>query len=323
MNVALLCGGYSAEREISLRSAESVLEAIKSDHTLFCIDTARFEIFSDFSQQKALPPVTRSLKNTQTLLSLLSDNKIDFALIMLHGGDGEDGHIQGLCEMIGMPYSGTDMRTSVVGMDKVLTKYIMDYHGIPTPHWAFVSKGETLGEIESFTFPLVVKPAREGSTVGLTIVESAECFQKAIDFALNYDSVALVEEYIPGREFTVTVLNGEAYPIVEVCPKSGFYDYEHKYTKGKSDYICPAELDDFIARAITMDTLDLYLLMNLTGVVRFDVRMNDDEDYFFLEANTLPGMTQLSLVPMSFNAAGKSYRDLILAIIADGMSRKV
>lgn len=323
MNIALLCGGYSAEREISLRSAESVFEAIKNDHTLFCIDTARCELFTDFSNQKTLPVIPRSLQSMQNLLTLFAQHSIEFALIMLHGGDGEDGHIQGLCEMIGIPYSGTDMRTSVVGMDKILTKYIMDYHGIPTPHWAYVTKGETLAEIESFTFPLVVKPAREGSTVGLTIVENENSFQKAIEHAHQFDTIALIEEYIPGREFTVTVLNGEAYPIVEVCPKSGFYDYEHKYTKGKSDYICPAELDDFIARAITMDTLDLYRLMNLTGVVRFDVRMNDDEDYFFLEANTLPGMTQLSLVPMSFNAKGKTYRELILAIIADGMSRKV
>ncbi len=323
MNIALLCGGYSAEREISLKSAESVFEAIKNDHTLFCIDTARFEVFSDFSAQKTLPVVPRSLQGTQDLLSLFSRHNINFALIMLHGGDGEDGHIQALCEISGIAYSGTDMRSSVVGMDKVLTKYIMDYHGIPTPHWAFVTKGETLAEIGNFTYPLIVKPSREGSTVGLTKVDSPEKLQDAVDTAHTYDTIALIEEYIPGREFTVTVMNSIAYPIVEVCPKSGFYDYEHKYTKGKSEYSCPAELDEFIARSITMDTLDLYRLMNLTGVVRFDVRMTDDEDYFFLEANTLPGMTQLSLVPMSFQAKGKSYRDLILAIIDDGMSRKV
>jgi len=320
MNIALLCGGFSSEREISFRSAESVAAAIKNDHALFFIDTGRMELFTDFPQQKSLPATSRSLSSLQHLLSLFIDKNIEFTLLMLHGGDGEDGHIQALCEMIDMPYSGTDMRSSVAGMDKVITKYIMDYHGIPTPRWAFVNRGESMNEMGIFDFPLIVKPSREGSTVGLTKVTKADELQKAVDLALSYDTTALIEEYIPGREFTVTVMNGEAYPIVEVCPKDGFYDYEHKYTKGKSDYICPAEIDEAIAQEITMDTLDLYRLMNLSGVVRFDVRM-DGEDYYFLEANTLPGMTALSLVPMAFQANGISYSQLIMKMIDDGMNR--
>lgn len=310
MKLAMLCGGHSSERPISFKSARSIVEALGKDFPLLLIDSGRSEVFTDFEAQMKKEPLPPSPSLVKGLLSHLENNGIEKVCIMLHGGEGEDGHIQGLLDLCRLPYTGSGMGASFLGMDKGLSKMVMEYYQVPTPPWTILNKSKPLPSSPPLPLPLIVKPVHEGSTVGLTKTETGEQWEKALHEAFKADDSILIEQFIPGRELTLTVDETGAWPPVEIRPKKGLYDYESKYSKGMSQYICPAEIAPPLLDRMNRDALLLYEKMGLKGVVRFDIRL-DDEKYFFLEVNTLPGMTSLSLVPMSFKAGGLSYLELI------------
>ncbi len=316
MKIALLCGGSSSERDISFKSAAGVMAHMDNVHEVTAVDTGRSEIFTDFTLQKDKPIAENSMDNLISLLGLLKDMDPEFALIMLHGGSGEDGHIQGILDICGIPYSGSSMGASFMGMDKIISKIIMEYHNIPTPGWTSYKRHDKgLPNTGDMSYPLIVKPACEGSTVGLSKINSADELPAALEKALATDDAVLIEEFIPGRELTVPVLNSVSYPMVEIIPVNELYDYECKYGKGKSRYICPADIEPDIAETAASEAVKLYEAMGMKGIVRFDFRLHGERHYF-LEANTLPGMTELSLVPMSFKSAGIDYTELIERIIS-------
>ena len=313
MKLAILCGGHSSERPISFKSTRSIIQALDKDHPVLLIDTGRSEIFTDFETQTEKAPLPPSPALVRQLLSHLEAHMIEKVCIMLHGGAGEDGHIQALLDLCRIPYTGSGMGASFVGMDKALTKIIMAYYHVPTPAWTVLSHTATRPASPPLPLPLIVKPVNEGSTVGLSKVDKDEQWEKALHDAFQADDHILIEEYIPGRELTLTVDESGAWPPVEIQPKKGLYDFESKYSKGMSRYICPAEIPPSCLDRMNRDALLLYEKMGLRGVVRFDIRLNREE-HFFLEVNTLPGMTSLSLVPMSFEAGGLSYGELIQRI---------
>jgi D-alanine-D-alanine ligase len=242
----------------------------------------------------------------------------DVVFIALHGGAGENGTVQALLELSGRPYTGSGVLASALAMNKAMSKKVFVQSGIPTPKWQLLTAGARGKDIDVKAlggWPIVVKPNEEGSTVGLTIVSRAEDLDEAVDLSFQYGAETLVEQYIPGRELTVAVLGDEALPIVEIKPQGGHYDYESKYTAGKSQYFCPADLPEALAARIRKLGIDAARCLGCSGVSRADFRLPPDGDPSCLEVNTIPGMTPTSLVPMAAKAAGMSYDQLVARMI--------
>lgn len=294
--VGVLLGGLSKEREISLRSGQAILDAL-----LFKgYDAVALDVGQDIAQE-------------------LKKKGVEVAFLALHGRYGEDGCIQGVLEILQIPYTGSSVMTSALAMDKFLTKEVLRGEGIHLPkHFFYDHFRGNLAEVlkdHGLNFPVMVKPSREGSTIGIVKVTDPNGLEKALLEAARIDTRVLVEEYIPGRELTVSVLNGEALPIVEVVPKSGFYDYEAKYTAGASQYFCPADLPPKITQAMQDQSQRICARLGCEGVARVDFMLSRDETPYFLEVNTLPGMTGTSLVPKAAKAAGISFEDLVEKIL--------
>jgi len=297
-NIAILNGGDSAEKEISLKSSIAIEKA--------CID---------------LGYSTTSFEIDGNLIEVISKIvKQDFAFIALHGGKGENGVIQGLLDSINMPYNGAGVLASALGMEKGLTKQIAKSIGIVTPDWKlYTNSTEAKNDNIDYNFPVVVKPSADGSTMGLTIVEEKEQLNSALELAAKFDGNILVEDYINGREMTATIIGEKAYPIVEIVPKHGIYDYECKYQKGMSEYFCPADIGEKLSQRIKNDALKIYQEIQCQGYARIDFILDKNNTPWFLEINTLPGMTETSLVPKSVNAAGISFNSLIQMIIDEAV----
>jgi len=298
--VGVLFGGRSAEREISLISGGGVLQALKSKG----IDAHAFD------------PAERSLAE-------LAAEKFDRVFIALHGRYGEDGTLQGALELLGIPYTGSGVMASSVGMDKVTTKIVWLAAGVPTPRYVTIAAGanvDTDAIVAELGLPLIVKPPLEGSTIGITKVLDAAGLQAAVDLARQYDKVVLVEQFIQGREFSVPVLGGgptaRALPIVEIVAPEGNYDYQNKYFTDDTKYHCPAPLDAATTAAIQAHVVNAYRALGCEGWSRIDVLLRaSDNAPFLLEVNTSPGMTTHSLVPMAARAEGTSYEDLCVDIL--------
>jgi D-alanine-D-alanine ligase len=292
--IGVLFGGRSSERRISLKSGEAVLESLlRSGYNAVGIDAK------------------------SGLVEKLKKEKVDLAFIVLHGRWGEDGTVQGLCEIMGIPYTGPGVLGSSTAMDKVVMKFVLQATGIPTPGYAIAERG---GKIR-LKPPFVVKPANEGSTIGISIVHKKKDIPAAIELAVKYDSKILLEEFVTGQEITVAVVNGTALPVVEVRPESGFYDFEAKYTKGKTRYIVPAEISKPVAKKARAIALDVCRRFDLTGCVRIDMLISDDIP-LVIDINTSPGMTATSLVPKAWAYEGKTFDELIEEILS-GASLKV
>ncbi len=294
--VGVLLGGLSKEREVSLKSGQAVLEALL------------------FKGYDAVPvDVGRNVDE------VLRQKNVEVVFLALHGRYGEDGSIQGLLEILGLPYTGSSVLASALALDKFLTKDVARAEGINTPEDLFFNYHSD--DLEAFLkrvklpFPLMVKPSREGSTIGIHKVNSLEELRHALLQAALLDSRVLVERFIPGREVTVAVLNQEALPIVEVVPKSGFYDYQAKYTPGATEYICPAHLDEGLTKKLQDQSKRIYRRIGCEGVARADFILHNGEEPYFLEINTLPGMTSTSLVPKAAKAAGISFEDLVERVL--------
>jgi len=329
MKIAVLMGGVSSEREVSLSSGRNIVAALRENgHTVLALDT----ILPIAQIRTVLEPQPEMLKDGErNLIKLLGEPEIretDFVFNALHGGSGENGAVQSVLEMMGYKYNGSDHEGCAIAMDKIVSKIIFERHGIPTPQWLsfdlekWRDAAAISAEIKSqMALPLVIKPAHEGSTVGLSIVQSANAIQPAVETAMRYNSALVVEEYIPGREITVAVLGEEALPLVEIRPKHGIYDYECKYTKGLSEYIVPAEVEEALANQIKAWARIALKALRCYGYGRFDLRLTPDNRPFFLEFNSLPGMTATSLVPKAAKAIGLSFNELLEKIIALGLQR--
>jgi D-alanine-D-alanine ligase len=331
MKICLLLGGTSAEREVSLVSGIGMAKAYAANgHEVTLLDpaTGRAMRIDEFQTDppNAEPPTAEFLgqmgQGAKVLESLTSEavREADVVVLGVHGVPGEDGSFQAVLELLGKPYTGSDARSSALCIDKALTKIVMEEAGVATPRWAILDSltdrsivREAFEEIrDELKLPVVIKPNDQGSTVGLTILneDDADLFVKAVELSWKYSRKALVEEFIEGRELTVTVLEGRPLPIVEIAPNEGFYDYHHKYTKGMTVYTCPADLSQEVTERIQLDALEVFDVMGARGYARIDFRLRPDNIWSCLEINTLPGMTELSLVPKAAAAAGISFGEL-------------
>lgn len=337
MNIVVLTGGTSSERNVSYASSKAIYSALKSSgHNVHLIDPAygkeqpdEEKIFSEHNTIGEEFPTAEALKtfDNRKVIDCINSNlfdNTDIVFIGLHGKFGEDGKIQSLFEMRGVSYTGSGVTASAMAMDKNVTKIFLKYAGVPTPNWMILTdKNFSLTKIHemiknNFSYPLVIKPNDEGSTVGLSIIKENEKDNRlniAVAEAFQYSESVIIEEYIPGKEVTVTILGDEALPIVEIKPKDGFYDYEHKYTSGKTEYICPAVLDEKISESLKADALKAHRALGCKIYSRVDFRLNHEQKHYCLEINTLPGLTELSLVPKAAQSAGLSFPQLLNKII--------
>ncbi len=296
--VGVLFGGRSAEREVSIMSGTGVLQALQGKG----IDAHGFD------------PAERSIAD-------LAAEKFDRVFIALHGRYGEDGSLQGVLEQLGIPYTGSGVMASSVAMDKITTKKIWLHHGLPTPNYAVLVADTDLDKVAtSLGLPLIVKPPHEGSTIGITKVAKTEELKAAYELAAGFDEEVLAEEFVAGRELTVTILGrgktARALPIVEIVAPEGNYDYQNKYFTDDTKYYCPADVDAATTAEIQRIAVDAFNTLGCEGWARIDVLLRaSDNKPFLLEANTSPGMTGHSLVPMAGRAIGLEYADLCVEIL--------
>lgn len=297
--VAVLFGGTSAEREISLRSGSGVLAALKrAGVNAYAFDPAADD------------------------LARLRRESFDAAFIALHGRYGEDGTIQGALELMRIPYTGSGVMASAIAMDKVYTKRIWITHGLPTPRFVVVRRGDVLRDLpDELGLPLIMKPPHEGSTIGITKVAGYSEVAEAFELAAKYDDEVLAEEFITGRELTVAILgtgkDARALPIIEIRAPEGNYDYQNKYFTNDTKYLCPAPIEEALSQEIQRIALASYHALGCEGWARADLMLrSSDQKPFLLEINTSPGMTDHSLVPMAAKAVGISYEDLVLQVLA-------
>jgi len=295
--IAILTGGDSAEREISLKSCAAIEKACNE------LGYTTKQIIMDDNAQKLIPELV----------------EVDFVFSALHGGKGENGVIQGLLDSLNLPYNGSGVLASSLGMEKSLTKQLAKSYGIQTPEWKVFREMNKSKKHIPDKFPVVVKPSADGSTIGLSFVRNLAEFTEAVELADKYDGDIMIENYLDGRELTVTIIGQKAYPIIEIIPKHKFYDYECKYQAGMSEYICPAKLSNTLTEKIKNIALDIFNILQCSGYARADFILDKNNDPWFLEINTLPGMTNTSLVPKSAMAAGISFNDLIQMIINESI----
>jgi D-alanine-D-alanine ligase len=314
--IAVLKGGNSLERKVSLRSGAQAQGALtRRGHEVVAIDAG------------------------PELVEQLREAKLDAAFIAMHGSDGEDGTVQGLLEAIGVPYTGSGPAACMRCTDKVLAKYLMREAGIPTPDFHFFRESSfkqlgaaaALADVEQrLTFPLVVKPARQGSALGVKFARTSEQLPGAIVGALSYDDKILIERYVKGRDLAVSILDSEtpgeepvALPVVEAIPREEeFYNYESRYEIGMTTFVCPAELGaETTARAHDL-ALATYRLLGCRGVARVDLMLDEDSDELMvLETNVVPGLTETSLLPLAADAAGIGFEELVERILASAFAR--
>lgn len=287
--VGVLMGGISSERDISFKSGKAVIQGLKRrGYNVTAIDVD--------------PDLAIKLKRKH----------IGAAFIALHGRWGEDGSVQGLLEIMGIPYTGSGVLGSAMAMDKVVMKMMFESMGIPSPAYTQAEDGGTV----HFPLPFIVKPANEGSTIGISIVKKQKEVMAAIKKARMFDKKVMIEKYIEGDEITVGIVNGEALPVVQVKPSSGFYDFEAKYTKGMTEYIVPAKIDKTIAKKAGDIAMEVYKAFELAGCVRIDMLVDDDLPKV-IDINTSPGMTETSLVPKAWESLGRTFDELVEAILME------
>jgi D-alanine-D-alanine ligase len=307
--VAVLKGGRSLERQVSLRSGARVEDALgRLGHEVVSIDAGH------------------------DLIRRLREADPELAFIAMHGRDGEDGTVQELLEILGIPYTGSGVLACGRAMDKVLAKHLMLEAGIPTPEFfafnetAFRELGaaDALGEIEErLAFPIVVKPSSQGSALGVRFARSAADVPAAIVAAFSYDSRVLLERYVDGRDLAVSILDGEPLPVVEAVPHDDeFYDFEARYEIGRTDFVCPAELPDGLTEAAQELALRTYRLLGCTAFARVDLMLDAGGELTVLEANPIPGLTDTSLLPQAADAAGISFDSLIGRILELALERQ-
>jgi len=295
--IVIVEGGFSNEREISLISANEIFKTLTiSNYECYKIDPANFTSVDDFLQ---------SIRKHNPMIIFNA----------LHGGDGENGNIQALFELAKLPFTGSGSLASKIAMDKYISKLVAQDLSIQTPKGIIIEKDSSLQEIKlNFPPPYIVKPINGGSSVGISKVEDIKNLPQAIKLALQHDDKVMIEEFIPGKEITVTILGDQTYPVIEVRPKNGWYDYQNKYTHGKTEYICPAEISVNNSSKVQKMAYSFFKRISAKAYGRVDFRF-DGKEFYFLEAHTLPGMTSLSLTPMAVKSKGIDFKTLLIKII--------
>ena len=289
--IGVLMGGISAEREVSLRSGSAIYNALKG----LGYNALSIDVGSD-------------------ICDVLDKGKIEAAFLALHGGYGEDGSIQGMLEVLGIPYTGSGVLASALAMDKEASKKVFLYHGIPVPPFTVI--GSITGYPgPSFDFPWVIKPATEGSSVGVSIARDKGNVEKALETAFSFGSRVIIEKYIEGQEIHIGILNGRVLGGVEVRPSLEFYNYEAKYTPGLTEYILPPEITAETYERAKMTALSAHIALGCRGATRVDLRLNAEGEPYVLEVNTIPGMTETSLLPKIAGLAGFDFPGLIEEIL--------
>jgi D-alanine-D-alanine ligase len=293
--IGVLMGGLSAEREVSFKTGQAALDALLE----LGYDAIAVDAGSDLSAQ-------------------LTGLKIEVAFISLHGRFGEDGRVQGLLEMMQIPYTGSGVMSSSVAIDKIMTKKLFLYHELPTPGFDFIRPGDSNSELldRCQHLPLVVKPSREGSTIGITIAKTRDDLRHGIETAAKMDGTVLVEDFIDGAELTVSVLDGKALPIIQIVPKSGFYDYQAKYIASDTEYLVPAPVDAVSYQQVQRAAVKAYNVLGCRGAARVDFMFRERE-FYCIEINTIPGMTQTSLLPKAAQEAGIDFCHLVETMLLD------
>ncbi len=283
--VGVLFGGLSEEREISIKSGQAVLEALKAKG---------IEAIGILVDEKVVEKVLEA--------------RIDIAFLALHGKMGEDGTIQGLMELLGIPYTGSGVLASALAMDKLKSKQVFLASGVPTPEFVIWQKDCK----PPFDLPWVVKPVSQGSTIGVSLVREERELEEAVREALKYDQEVLIERFIEGKEITVAVLDSKAFEPIEIVPKKGFYDFHSKYTPGATEYLIPAPISPELRDEAKRLALEAYKALRCSGCARVDMRLSDKGVFYVLEVNTIPGMTPTSLLPMAAAYEGMTFEDLVL-----------
>ena len=327
MKITVLLGGTSSERNVSLASGIRIVEALRTrGHSVTALDPAKGVMSS--AEERALaagkvgaePPSIESLSKfaegafLPNLTSMKEITDADVVFLALHGGQGEDGTIQALLDMAHVKYTGSGHLSSALAMDKDLSKKLFREADVKTADWLMTPA--TTEQIEGILgLPVVVKPSKQGSTVGLTLVKKREDLATAIEEASKYDDEVMIERFIPGRELTVGVLGEVALPVGEILPKHEIYDYECKYTAGMATEEFPAKLSPEAAEKVQQQALAAFKALKLRGYARIDFRLTSEGEFYCLEANTLPGMTELSLIPQGAAAMGISFPELCERIV--------
>jgi D-alanine-D-alanine ligase len=297
--IGVLMGGLSAERDVSLKSGAAVAGALRS----------RGYRVAEIDVDRNLP-------------ALLDRERVDIAVNALHGRFGEDGCVQGVLELMGIPYTGSGVMASALAMNKIFAKQLFAAAGLAVAHCVVVRRGESFNLAEApFALPVVVKPSREGSSMGITIVKSRELVAPALDTAHQYDNEAMVEEFIAGREIQIGILEDEAIGAIEIVPKNEFYDFEAKYTVGGAEHIIPPRLPPDHLKAALETGKKAHLALGCSGYSRVDLLVNENGLCYVLEVNTLPGMTATSLLPEIAQAAGIGFENLVERILATAITQ--
>ncbi|MCU0634506.1 MAG: D-alanine--D-alanine ligase [Gemmatimonadaceae bacterium] len=330
MRITVLLGGVSAERDVSLSSGVRIAAALRTrGHEVTCLDPAHGVL--PMAREDELrsggvgvaPPsleqlaALRRASLSPELAGMPALREADCVFLALHGGQGEDGTVQALLELVGVPYTGSGPLGSAIAMDKELSKILFRAAGVQTADWlmARADGGTTAAEVaRAVGWPAIVKPSKQGSTVGLSVVRSGDELPAAVAEAFRYDDEVMIERFVPGRELTVGIVGGEALPVVEIIPKKGLYDYEAKYTPGMTEEY-PVDLGPALTTRLSSQAVAAFRALKLSGYARADFRLDPQGEPWCLEVNTLPGMTPTSLLPIAAKAAGMDFADLCERIV--------
>ncbi|MCL2102779.1 MAG: D-alanine--D-alanine ligase [Syntrophorhabdaceae bacterium] len=296
----MFLGGVSVEREVSLRTGAAVAAALCRKG----YDVREIDIREDW-------------------VGVIKGAGVDVAFIALHGRFGEDGCIQAVCELASLPYTGSGVVSSAVAMSKAFSKRLVAVAGVPCmPDEVYEGPQRFVAEPPSFGFPLVVKPEQGGSAIWITIVRDMSMWKEAVELAVKHDSIVLAEKYVAGREITVSIVNDRVFPAIEIVPKSGVYDYHSKYTPEQTEYLIPAPMERDILERASEYTRRVAKTLRLRGAARVDYMVDRAGNVFFLEVNTIPGMTETSLLPKAAKFDGMSFEELVEEILSDaGLSK--
>lgn len=342
MKIVVLAGGTSTERDVSLSTGVMIYKALKNrGHQVIFLDvflgyegeiTNLFEIEKNWAEN--MGTVTESNPDIAQIKALRKDKSdsffgpnvlsictmADIVFLALHGENGEDGKIQAAFDLMGIKYTGTDYTSSALAMDKAISKELFSVYHIPTPYGIRLRKGQAYSWDR---YPCIVKVGNGGSSVGVSIANSCDEMELALENAFSYGDEVIIEQFIKGREFSVGVIEGKALPIIEIAPLTGFYDYKNKYQAGSTVETCPADLEEEITLRMQKAAEDVFTALRLKTYARMDFILNENNEIFCLEANTLPGMTPTSLLPQEAKANGMDFETLCETIIDISMKKYV
>lgn len=338
MKVIVLAGGYSTERNVSFSSGTLIANAlIENGHEVMLLD-----LYLGISNPNFPAQYTKNAKYTYEILETEPDlealkaesnrqellgegvldlcREADVVFLALHGSVGENGQLQALFDLYGINYTGSGYIGCLLSMEKDISKRLMKQSDISTPNWITVFRDKEYNK-KAVSFPCVVKPCSNGSSIGVSFADNEDELSEAIDSAFRYEDKIIVEQKITGREFSVGILDNKALPIIEIVPKTGFYDYKNKYQKGCTDEICPARLDNELTEKIQNEALKVHRILNLGFYSRVDFLLDENNDFYCLEANALPGMTPTSLLPQEASSVGIGYNALCEKICNSAKNR--